>query len=129
MYADTPSKSYPLLLRTSSHPLLAECHERGDKTEEACSIISSSKCALHDSPEDAEDAIIEVDQANVCGRDPDIEKVDDKLVTDGLTSNLEIVELEVALRLKALLSPGLALKFLDIVGEPSSLRTTVSEKQ
>ena len=86
------------------------------------SALQSKPYQARHSPEDTKDTVIEVDQADVRRRDPDVENVDDELVSDSLPSHLQVLELQVALGLQALLRPCLALQLLDLVREATSLQ-------
>lgn len=86
------------------------------------SALQSKPDQARHSPEDTKDTVIEVDQADVRRRDPDVENVDDELVPDSLPSHLQVLELQVALSLQALLRPCLALQLLDLVREAASLQ-------
>ena len=73
------------------------------------------------SPENTENAVVQVDQTDVRRRDPDVEEVDDELVTHLLPSGLETTKFVVPFCLEALLRPRLALELLDLVCEAASL--------
>ena len=80
-------------------------------------------------PEDTEDAIVEVHQADVCSGNPDVKDVDDELVPRRVLGELQAVELEVAFRLCALLREHLALKLLDLVRETTGLDHPIIQLQ
>lgn len=78
-----------------------------------------------DLPKYTKDSVVEVHEADVGRGDPDVEKIDDELVTYCIPVGLEALKLELALCLHTLLSPRLALKLFDLVGEATSLEETV----
>ncbi len=74
-----------------------------------------------DSPEDTQNSVIEVYEADIGRGDPDVEKVDDELVTYSIPTGLKTLKLELAFCFHTLLRPRLALKLPDLVREATSL--------
>ena len=56
-------------------------------------LACTKECTRKHVPEDAEDTIVEVHQADIRSGDPDIEDVDDELVPRRVLGELQAVEL------------------------------------
>ena len=114
-----------LLPSRSRKPLLAKGHQRSNEAGWKMSGRDRSTVNPRYSPENTENAVVQVDQTNIRRRDPDVEEVDDELVAHLLPSGLETTKLVVPFCLEALLRPRLALELFDLICEAASLEKPV----
>jgi hypothetical protein len=75
--------SWTLPFCANSLPLLFQYHERRDDSTWNVTIRSSECTGGADRPEDTKNAIIEMNETEICSWDPDIEDINDKLETCG----------------------------------------------
>lgn len=68
-------------------------------------------------------------KADVGRGNPDVQEVNDELITDCIPVGLKALKLELAFGLYTLLSPRMALKLFDLIDEATSLEQTVNNAE